>query len=237
LSDALAFFGLEDAPEDMKDVARGRKTIAKWMAEMPYEFTNKFVQGVRPDVKIPFELMSGRAFFPEWSKPRPIRDRLEHVSRLFSIETIYRRVANKPIRGGTIAGRLLNDLSSLVSYTADPGEVAYHTIRRYGNEFLKERNLERPSREPTTRMNALYYYKKALKYGDAKAAEKYLSKYKELGGNLSRLRISIKNTHPLSMIPKKYRGRFLKSLSAKEKQTLKRAKEWYRKTYLRRRKI
>jgi hypothetical protein len=236
LSDALAFFGLEDAPEDIKDVARGRKTFHQWMAEMPYEFTNKFIQGIRPDVKIPFELMSGKAFFPEWTKPRPIRDRLEHVSRLFSVETIYRRLANKPIRGESVAGRLLNDLSSLVSYTADPGEVAYHHIRRLGNEFLKESNLERPAIEPSSRMNALYYYKKALKYGDAKAAEKYLKKYKELGGNLKRLRISIKNTHPLSMIPKKYRGHFLKSLNTKEKRSLKTAREWYRETYLRRRK-
>jgi hypothetical protein len=236
LSDALAFIGLHDAPDDIKDIANGKKSVYQWFAEMPYEFTNKFVQGVRPEIKVPGELITKKTVFPEFLEPRPIRDRLEHVARLFSAETIYRRVANKPIRGDSVAGRVLNDLSSLVSYTADPGEIAYHHIRRLGNEYLKENNLERPAKEPTNRMNALYYYKKALKYGDAKAAEKYLALYKKLGGNLERLRISIKNTHPLSMIPKKYRGRFLRSLTAKEKKSLKLAKSWYKKTYLTRRK-
>jgi hypothetical protein len=215
----------------MRDLATGKKTIYQWAGETAIEPANKLVQGFRPDVKVPFEVMTGKQTFPEFWKPRPIRDKWEHVSRLFSAEQLYRRAANKPIRGDSVAGRVLNDLASLFTYTADPGEIAYHDTRKMVMDYLKEQNIEKPMVDPTSRSNALYYYKQAIKYGDVPAAEKYLQRYKDLGGKMKYLRVSIKRAHPTANLPGRFRTKFFNRLSEKDRQTIKRATSWYKKTY------
>jgi hypothetical protein len=231
LSDALSWFNLHDFPEDIKELATGKKSIYQWVGEAPLETVNKLVQGVRPDIKIPMELATGRQLFPEFWRPRPIRDKWEHVSRLFSAEHLYRRVAGKPIRGDSVAGRVLNDLANVFSYTADPGETAYHETRTLIRDFLKTENIERPLTDPTTRANALYYYKQAIKFGDTPAAEKYLNKYKELGGKMKYLQVSIKRAHPTANLPARFRSKFFNRLSEKDRKTIKRATAWYKSTY------
>jgi hypothetical protein len=88
---------------------------------------------------------------------------------------------------------------------------------------------------PTTRGNALYYYKQALKYGDANAAFKYMKKYKELGGTPQGLKISIKLAHPIGGLQVRFRGKFRRSLSPEQRISYDRAVRWYRDTYLKRR--
>jgi hypothetical protein len=233
LSDALAWFNLHDAPEDIRELANGTKTIYQWMGEAAVEPFNKMFQGIRPDIKTPGEVITGKQVYPEFWRPRPIRDKWEHVSRLFSAEKIYRRVAGKPIRGDSVAGRVLNDLASLVTYSADPGEAAYHDSRRMVFDFLKAQNVEKPMVDPTNRSNALYYYKQSIKFGDAKAAEKYLQQYKDLGGKLKYLKVSIKRAHPLAGLPKKYRTRFYNRISKEDKVIIRRGTKWYKETYKR----
>jgi len=232
LSDALNWFGAQDFPQDMEDLAKGKKTVYQYLAEAPYEVANKLIQATRPDVKMAAELLSGKQFFPEFTKPRAIRDRTEHVANLFSLAPIYKRIANKPIRGNTVMGRLWSDISSLATYTADPGEVAYHETRKLGNEWLEKKGIEKGWGDPTSKGNAMYYYRQALKYGDDRSAAKYLRRYKELGGNLKGMRQSIKMAHPLSTVPRKYQSQFMASLGKEERERLKRAIEWYRKTYM-----
>jgi N12 class adenine-specific DNA methylase/superfamily II DNA/RNA helicase len=231
LSDALAWIGLEDFPQDIEDLAKRRKTVWQFMAEAPEEFVNKLIQGARPDIKIPFEMLTSRSLYPDWTEPRPIRDRLEHVTRLFSLDPIYRFALGRPRRGGSVLGRLTQDLMNLGTYHADPGEIAYHTIRKWVNEYLERNNAEKPKVEPTSRSNALYYYKTSLKYGDANAAIKYLQDYRDLGGNLKGMRISVKKAHPVAHLPIKYRKKFKAGLDPEERQTYNVALKWYRETY------
>jgi hypothetical protein len=231
LSDALSWFNLHDFPEDVRELATGKKTVYQWVGEAPLETVNKLVQGVRPDIKTPAEMMTGRQLFPEFWRPRPIRDKWEHAARLFSAEKLYQRVAGKPIRGDSVGARVMNDLVSLVVYSSDPGEAAYFDTRKMVGDFLEARNIEKPVVDPTERSSALYYYKQAIKFGDAEAAEKYLAKYKELGGKIKYLRISIDRAHPLARLPRKNRTQFFNTLSAKDRQTIKRATKWYALTY------
>ncbi|MHC4070612.1 MAG: DUF7178 family protein, partial [Planctomycetota bacterium] len=130
LSDALAWFGAEDAPQDVRELVERRKTVWDFMAEAPVEFVNKLYQGVRPDLKVPMELATGRATWPDIGRGQPIRDRMEHVVRTFSLDPVYRRLIGRPIRGGSPEGRVMQDLMNIATYTADPGEIAYHSVRR-----------------------------------------------------------------------------------------------------------
>jgi len=233
LSDAMAWFGAEDFPNDVADVATRKKSVYDWMRDdVGSGFVNRLYQSIRPDAKMLIESVGGVATYPDVFRPRPIRDWGEHASRTVSADIIYRWAFGKPHRAGDEVGaRLLHDLSSLITYKSDPGEISYYVTRRWVGKFLEKEGIERPYVTPTSKSNALYYYKQAFKYGDYKAAEKYLLEYKDLGGTMKGMRGSVKRGHPLLSLRTKYRKRFKDSLSPKEKQTLERAIQWYKKTY------
>lgn len=233
LSDALGWFNLHDFPSDVEDLATGKTTVYKWLAEGGLEPANKLIQGVRPDVKVPVEMMTKRQLYPEFWRPRLVRDRWEHAARVFSAEKLYRHAAGKPIRGDSVAARVMNDLASVFTYTADPGEMAYHDTRALVSEFLKDKGIERPMVDPTSRSNALYYYKQAIKFGHVEAAERYLEKYKAMGGKMKYLKVSIKRAHPLANLPRKKRTQFFNRITARDKDVIKRATKWYKQTYKR----
>jgi hypothetical protein len=232
LSDALNWLGAEDFGDDVKDLATGKKSFYEWLEETGKAPFNTLFQGVGPQYKTPAELITGKAVWPDVWKPKPIRDRMEHLMRVFALDKVYQPIAGKPLRGQGIDGKVLEHVTNLLVYSADPQEIAYHEIRQEANKFLQKHQLVKPGIEPTDRSNALYYYKQALKYGDIKAAKKYLAKYVELGGTLKGLKISIKLAHPLAGIPVKYRTSFVQSLSKEDRARLKRAIQWYDNTYL-----
>jgi hypothetical protein len=231
LSDALSWFGLEDFPEDMRELASGKKSIGKFAGEAALAPANKFVQGTRPEFKGAGELLTGRTLYPDITRPRPIRDRAEYVAQMLSADGLYRRAMGRPLRGDSTEQRVLSDLLSVFTYSADPAEVAYYKSRDLVNDYLKEHNLEKPMADPTSKVNALYYYKQALKFGDAKAAEKYLGEYKELGGNMKGISMSVKRAHPLGSLPNAHRAKFFNSLDPESRQTIKRGTDWYRNTF------
>ena len=231
LSDALEWIGMEDAPQDVKDLLTRKMSFYDLAKDAGKGFLNKPLRGIRPDVKMAFELPMGKSMYPDIFKARPIRDKMEHILRTFSLDIPYKRATGMPIRGKTTGGRLLQDISSLLLYTTDPGEMAYYDTRKFATDYLEDHNLSRPMIEPTAKSNALYYYKRALKFADFKAAEKYLKKYAELGGTMKGLKISIKLAHPMSSVPTKHRKAFFGGLSKGDRERVKQSIKWYEQTY------
>lgn len=240
LSDALSFFGLEDWPADMKDVLKGKRTVVDKLKEVPLALLNRGVQAIRPEPKMLGEIISGKSFYPDVTRPLPIRDRVEHVLRTFKLDRVYREALERPGRGKTpgasrtqqVVEHFASDLKSLLVYESDPGLLAYYDTRQMVNDWLAKIGDEKYyGGTPTKKGNAFYYYKQAMKYGDLAAAEKYLKKYYALGGTYkSRLR-SIKYAHPLSSISGMKKIAFQRSLSPKQQDVFKRALMWYKKTY------
>jgi hypothetical protein len=231
LSDALSFFGLEDFPQDVKDVVKGKSTILEKLIEAPKALTNRMFQGLRPDLKTAAEAVAGQRYFPDVWRPTPIRDTARHILQTFKLERIYDEVTGQPRRGDGVAAHLWGDLKSLLIFESDPGEMAYFTTRKLVFDYLREQGLERPDAKPTKKGNALYFYKKALRYGDMRAAEKYLQKYYQLGGRPKQIKESIQKAHPLAGVPERLRHRFRQSLSPGDAATVTRAMEWYRMAY------
>jgi DNA repair protein RadC len=231
LSDALAFFGLEDWPADISDVVKGKASIQEKLIEAPEAFATKVISGIRPEPKLLFEGLTKEQLYPDPFRPRPVRDTLEHVLRAFSLDSIYRMAAGKPGRGATMANHFLSDIKSLLVYTSDPGEQAYYDTRKMVFDWLEDTGVERPSGKPTKRSNALYYYRQALKYGDLQAAKRYLEKYYQMGGTSRTLRSSIKRAHPLASVPVRKRYNFRQSLSPAQSERLKMALKWYERMY------
>jgi hypothetical protein len=235
LSDALAWFGGEDIHKDVLDVIKKKATAGEKVKEALLAPVIKIIHGIRPDVKAGAELLSGMSYYPDPFNPRPIYDKLEHVTRLFSLNGAYAWLAGKPKRGDTTSERLLNDLMALGFYNSDPGESAYYDIRSKTFDYLDKIGMDRPSRTATDKGTALHYYKQGLKYGDLKAAEKYLGQYFKLGGTSTGITKSIKRVHPLGSLAKKKRRAFLATLSPEEKERYDLALRWYNNTYLKRR--
>jgi hypothetical protein len=232
LSDALSWFGAEDLPQDVRDLKAGRKTAADLAVDAVVAPAQKIVQGLRPDVKTPAELVTGKTIYPDFRTPRPIRDKMEHAAKLFSLDAAYRRLAGKPSKEAGVLEKVLGDLGRTVVYTSDPGEAAYHDTRSLVFKYLERQHIERPMADPTSRSNALYYYRQAIKYGDGEAARRYLQTYIRLGGRMQGVKASVKRAHPLAVLPNAHRGRFLRSLAPEDRAALNRATNWYRRTYL-----
>lgn len=240
LSDALSFFGLEDWPADMKDLLEGKRTVGEKLKEVPLALLNRGVQAIRPEPKMLGEMISGKAFYPDVTRPLPIRDKIEHLLRTFKLDRIYREALERPGRGKTegasklqqVAEHFIDDLKSLLVYESDPGLMAYYDARKMAFDWLaKTGDEKRFGGRPTKKGNAFYYYKQALKYGDPDAAQRYLKKYYELGGTRKGRILSIKYAHPLSSIPKMKRNMFRASLDAKQQERFVLALQWYSRTY------
>jgi len=231
LSDTLSFFGLEDFPEDVKELWKGEKTIQQKLIEVPKALVTRLFHAIRPEPKMLMEAATGYATYPDPFSPRPIRDTKEHILRTFSLDAIYRRARGRPGRGKSMATHFLSDLERLVVYNSDPGEQAYYDTRNMIFDWKKDKGIEVSYGKPTNRGNALYYYKQALKFGDFKAAERYLMKYYDLGGKPSSLKQAIKQSHPLAGVKKMDRFKFKKDLNPAQLKTLERAIKWYDLTY------
>jgi len=231
LADALIWIGAEDMPSDIKDVRSGKKQWWQLLAEAPKATVNRLVQGIRPDIKGTAEVISGRQAFPDITKPRPIRDKAEHVARMFSLDPIYRRIRERPSRERGLFDKLLADMGRTVTSTTDPGEAAYYDARTLVFDYLEKNNIERPMADPTNRSNALYYYRKALRVGDGPAAWRYLREYHRLGGSLKGMKASIQRAHPLAALPKRHRLRFMAQAKPEDRERIRKALRWYARTY------
>jgi len=224
-SDVLAWVGLDDYPYLIADVASGKKSlmdVGKSMVKAPI---NKFILGSRPFEKTAFEIMSGKRLYPDIFKPVPIRDKKEHLAKLFSLDKVYKRIAGLPTR------KIDADVLDLILYSTDPGESSYYAIRELGYKYLEEQGKEKPAGEPTKRSNYLYYYKQAKKLGDEAKSEKFKQLYKSEGGTLKGMKQSIKASHPLGMIKQNERFKFRNTLSPDELEIYDRALKWYKETY------
>jgi hypothetical protein len=236
LSDALQWFRLEDFPDDMKEVLSGKVSWTKKLKEAALGPAERVIQAARPIEKAIGEAAAGKTFYPEITKPRPIKDKAEHILKTFSLDMPYKYAtrftgAPKPMRGGAGIGSLMKDLEAIATYRTEPGEGAYYTILNKEIEFLREQGEDVPEITPTRKSTILYYYKMAQRYGDKKAAQAYMEKYIEAGGTKQDLMRSIKKSHPLAILPIKYRQSFLSTLDEEDRKALETAIDWWHKIY------
>lgn len=122
----------------------------------------------------------------------------------------------------------VDDLKSIFEQEGS-GLLAYYEVRQMVFEWLAKQGEEekRFGGKPTKKGNAFYYYKQAMKYGDLDAAQRYLKKYYEIGGEKRPTIESIKYAHPLSSVPGMKRIAFRQSLTTRQNDIFKKALEWH----------
>jgi len=73
-------------------------------------------------------------------------------------------------------------------------------------------------------------------FGDTEAADKYIAKYKELGGSMDGMSTSIRNADPLHGLGP-HKTEFLRDISAADSKKVDMAKQFYRDVYVLGRKV
>ncbi|MFA4826461.1 MAG: hypothetical protein WC593_15025 [Methanoregula sp.] len=221
-SDVLDWVGLGDPLATIHDIQEGKKSAKEIGKDMAMSAPNKIVNASHPFIKTGLEVLTGQSLFPDISKPRPIRDKAEHVARLWSLNLPYQYLTGKPTRG------IRHDLTGMVLYSNDTGEAAYWTAKRLEYRFMDKQGMDRPTATPTDKSNALYYWKQARRFGDQKAALKYLKEYVKLGGTTQGAIDSIERGYPEKNIPLRLRSQFKKTLSTADMRDIQAAKDWYK---------
>ena len=138
---------------------------------------------------------------------------------------IYDYMTDKPSRG------MGHTISSMALYTTDVGEASYYQIRSLLHDFRTKQGKERPAALSTDKGNALFYYKQSKKYKQEKKAERWKKRYFDLGGSKSGIRQSVKASAPLAGLSGRDLRDFKNALTEKEHVMLRKADEWYDKTY------
>ena len=224
LSDVLEWVGLDDAPQDLKDLLDGRRTLGEIAAESVAAPVNKLANSISPTIKTPLELLTGRQLYPRAMdglrfSGRPITDRWEYLMGQVGLNQEYRALVGKPLR----EGKYLGNWSRFFIYKENPREAAYYAIR--DEVYRWKRNN---SDEGEERKRALYLYKMALRYKDSEAAERYLKEYAALGGTKKGMRTSLESMHPLAALKDEEQRAFVRSLGEADRARLILAERYWR---------
>jgi hypothetical protein len=222
LPDLLEWFGDETPPRYAREWLNGNMTIKDIGEEMAFGVINKTVSGTFPFMKFFYEMSSGRSTFPDVRRQRQIRDKWEYLYDWVGLGDFYRVATDLPDKGWTdLAERALSN-------KYDPMESSYwDTVSRvyeWKEDVLGQKGqgyYESPKSQ------ALYYYKKSIRYGDKEAAKKYLLDYFRAGGTAKGYEQSMRWLNPLAGIAKKYWPVFYNSLDEGEKKAYKRAMAYY----------
>jgi hypothetical protein len=226
LNDVLDWFGLDQIQSDFEELLNERKTAKDQLTDMAIAPINKIANSLSPFIKMPLELLPGMTFYPDIRNPGIIRDNGYYIASSLGVKDEYTKLAGLPMETS-----YLKTWQKAFIYKSKPEVNAYYKALdlkyKFKKQVLKEESNKSLGGKETS--EALYYYKQALRYGDEKIAEKYLQKYKDLGGTARGLATSLASLDPLyGLVDKKNeKQQFYMWLTEDERETVKRAIKYY----------
>lgn len=244
--DILEWLGLDGAPTLTKQYFDGKASLGDIFGTIP--FTNipafglnpldgeiglhpavlKVLRAIGPLYKVPTETLTGYSWGGFDDKEYKIEDRKRNIARLVSLENEYDAIVGNPSRG------YFKSLAEAFVSISDPEENAYRYIQSLKYQY-KETVLGQGGSSDYYSPNSILYrkYKKAVRLGDKKVAEKVMSKMKEKGIDKEGLKRSLEASDPLFGLSKKDKVIFEKTyLSDSDRERLKRARTYYKKVFL-----
>lgn len=204
LTDALEWFGLDTLPRDIADYREGKRTATQIVGDNLKKPITKAFNSAIPLEKLLVETAAGYQTYPDPFKPKQIRDRGQYLADQLKLGSEYTQLMGKPSKG-----YLADATKGLVGTTSDPQTDAYYETLKARDQFLKDPR--------DAKSNALYDYKRAIGFGDKKAAAKYKALYFKYGGNAGGIIQSVRSSSPLSGMNATEKKAFLDSLNPEEK--------------------
>ncbi len=229
LDDLMAWFGFDDVRAALEHVEKGRGTfgdVVKAFASAPL---NKFVNGLHPVMKVPFETALGVRFFPTFTNPRIAADPWRTWPQTVKLEAVYDHLLGRPSLG------LGQQFAKVFFDVQDPESGAYYKIR--GEAYQWKRTVKGGIGGPRymgERAIAYHYYRQALKFKDAKAVRFWRRRLrKDLRVTASQEKAMLHRAHPIGMLSKRDRLDFRRTLTPAERRSYQRAVRYWRERYLR----
>lgn len=227
LGDFVEWFGLDVAPELVRDWYAGKKTISQVAVEIAKSPANKVAQSAFPLYKMAAETALGSSIYPNVFEPKTVKDRTMYLARSFGMEHEVASVLNKPSRPYN------ESLPYFFYYKAQGGEAGYSEVMDKKKEFLRKMNKGHEGSIVTPASSALYNLRLGIKYEDKEAIQKYMNEYALAGGTAKGITRSLKNMHPLAGLPKGTEEAFLSEFKTDEdKKALRGAMQFYTETLL-----
>ncbi len=239
INDFFRWVNYESAIPAIGKYLKGQADFGDIIREVIYGPINIGAQGLTPFFKFPAETISGKQWFPDVQRPRPIRDMTKHVQRSLSLDKPadwWYRLTNtgRPVPDWTQMA-----VATLVD-TVPKNYPSYQRIRSLGYDFKTAHSGEFAwDATRSDKEMAWHYYKLALKYSSSlpKADRRqYLKRFEKNliahGVGPNERRGFARRAHPLGMLTKSQRSGFYKTLDDRDRRNLDRAVEYWRGTFL-----
>ena len=210
LGDFIEWFGLDAAPAHISDFMAGKKTIREIAIEMVKSPVNVVAQGFTPFIKLPAELLTRQALFPDVFEPRAIRDNGFQIARGFGLGNEYKAVMGLPSRP------YKESVPGFFIYKTDPLQSAYGKIRNDVARYKKSIGKGSEGFWITPRGDALYNIKLAARYDDPEAYAHYSIEYAGLGGTPEGMKQSFDRLNPLAPLNIEEREQFVNTLNEED---------------------
>lgn len=212
---ATRWFGLDNLGHYEDTYLNGRMTLDEIVKDMAINRPiNELYQSMGPQFKIPGEILSGVSRFPEFSKPRSIRDPYEALFRQLSLDGLYRWANNIPGSKG-LEGETYRQLTGkretpgfwrktlLGISTLDLGDGIYSDVRNDAQDWAEKQGDKQTKTQISAfsdRARYLYHARRALSVDDREAAYEYLARAgAETGLSDKDIVTSFMNMEPLHM--------------------------------------
>lgn len=225
--DWLSWFGLEALPAEINQFVDGQldfKDIAKNRIKAPI---NKLILAVNPLFKGSAELITKKQFFPDIFNPIAMKDQGRYLASQVSMENEYDMLQTKPSKG------YLNSWKNMIITSYDPNENVYNSVVSLKYKF-KERVLGQKGSGggvESVKTEAYRNYKKAVKYQDERAQQKYLDELSGMGVKQSDLRQALESADPMSGLSSANQRKFIEWLNGFQKLQLEQANKYYEETF------
>jgi tRNA G10 N-methylase Trm11 len=219
LADLLGWVSLDTPMQHYDAWLSGRKSLKEIAADMAAAPTNIVLSGITPYFKVAAEMIYGESVFPDWRKPRPIRDKGLYLASSIALGNEYRSVFGLPSRGYSL-------IDWSVVKKSDPLQAAYYSFMGTKQRFMESKGkgegfFNSPKSE------ALRNYKEALRYQDEQAAVKYLEQYKLAGGTKEGIERSMESMNPTAGLKVSERKEFLASLNPEDRRKMAMGQQYF----------
>ena len=236
LSDLMEWFGGNNfsrlAGEFLRKEIDLYTFVTDFAKQVPIDFGNELIQGIRPGIKALYTGLSGKNPFPDVFNQRTVsKDDMAWV--IFSGMTdrhyglLFRNMLDRDYYSP-------NDVQSWWQQTLlqvrrrDPEMWSYYEIRDKAADYLWVMKGEKKGYDYTsTDQQTLRSFRKAMYNADVKAAIKFYNLMLGMGYTSERFTSSLQAQDPLSGLSKELRRDFLGSLTDNEAKMLNRAMRYY----------
>ena len=222
LADVADWVNLDSIYLDAKQMANGQMSLGQYMKKVIKAPVSKGINALNPFIKMPFEIATGKTFYPYAFNAGNIRDYGKYFASTLGLNWPYKAITGEPRNDW-------DELSNLLLYSVDPDEAAYWQTRDKVRQF-QTRVLGRSFNGFATspRSEVLRKLKSAMRYNDKAAIQRYMQEYKRLEGTDKGFKASMRAMDPLWGLSKDDQKRFMRWINDDDRKYLQKAQRYYR---------